>query len=201
MDWATFLPALSALLAKLTGLQDFERDSPPKFTDPVLKAKLEFAVTSCIAVGRDERRYVYSPTDPDLNKRVTLTIEGNREFALTVKCISYDHSPLKSAEYYLERIYTKLSWPSSQQALNDAGMSFMHADNFINISQALSPEDRAFSMGVKDFHFLAAVVDVDSPDSADSPIGTIDEVELTSIYLFDVSGDPLGKQIGPVVIP
>jgi len=207
VDWATVLPGIAALLARLTGLQTFERDSPPKFTDPVLKAKLEFAVTSCVAVGRDERRYTYDGTVVDPNARMVLTIDGNREFVLAVKCVSYDHTPLHSAEFFLERIYTKLSWPSSQAALNAVGISFTGAEKFVNVSANISDADRVFSLGVKDFRFLASVTDTVPPDPTDvshfgdSPIGTIDHVQLTSVYLYGVDGNPLGKQVGPIVVP
>ncbi len=196
MNWDTILPGLATLLASLTGLQAFERDSPPKATDPKLKAKLEFAVTSCSTVGRDERRYTYVG-GPDPNASVTIAIHGNRQFTLGVKCISYDHSPTKAAEWFLERIYTRLSLPSSQAALNDLGVAWVGAAPFVNLSAVLRPEDRAFSLGQKDLFFTAAVTD--QADS-DPPIGTIDSVTLTSVYLYDVDGSQLAQQIGPTQI-
>lgn len=201
MNWAAILPAVRALLVKLTGLQVFERDSPPQMTNPALKAKLEFAVVGCSTVGRDERHYEYSSSDPDPNRRVTLTIRGVRQFTLQVKCTSYDHGPLVSAEYWLERVRTKLAWPSSQQALNAVGTSWTGCPgSYQNLSAVGKQEDRVWSVGVLDFQFTAAVIDSTPPDSADSPIGTIDSVELTSVYLRDSSGTPLAKQIGPDVI-
>lgn len=203
MRWDIILPGIAALLARLTGLQSFERDSAPKMTNAKAKAKLEFAVTACSTVGRDERRYTYA-TGPDLNATVTLVITGVRQFTISVKCVSYDHTPTKSAEWHLERIYTRLSWPSSQHALNAIGVSWVGAEKLVNLSSATGmSEDRVFSLGVKDFLFTALVEDSEpadaSPVTGDSPIGTIDTVEIKSVYLFDVDGSQLGKQIDLVV--
>jgi hypothetical protein len=197
MPWDTILSGIATVLATLTGLQKFERDSPPKITDPTLKAKLEFAVTACSTVGRDERRYIYT-AGPDPNATVAIELHGNRKFTLSVKCITYDHGYQNSAEWFLERIYTRLSLPSSQAALNAAGVSWMGAAEFHNLSSTLRPEDRAFSVGQKDLFFLAAVTETEV--ATDPPIGTIDSVILTSIYLSNVDGTHLGKQIGPTTI-
>lgn len=197
MRWDQILPALATLLARLTGLQNFERDSPPKMTDPALKAKLEFAVIACSSIGRDERRYEYHQEISDPNARMLLTVEGTRQFTIAVKCISYDHSPMKSAEWFLERIYTKLSFPSSQAALNAVNVAWIGAASFQNLSSQLDASNRIFSVGQKDFFFTAGISD----SNADDPgIGTIDAVVITSIFLHDVDGDPLGLQIGPVQI-
>jgi hypothetical protein len=203
MRWDLILPGIGNLLGRLTGLQQFERDSPAKLTDTRLKAKLEFAVTACTSVGRDERRYVYDGTVTDPNARVKLTITGVRQFTLSVKCVSYDHSPMMAAEWHLERIYTRLSWPSSQQALNALGVSWTGAGTFTNLSTIQKAEDRVFSLGQKDLFFTALVEDSTPPVAGylgDSPIGTIDQVILTSVYLYGPDGQQLGKQIGPTTI-
>lgn len=196
MNWALILPGLAALLAKLTGLQQFERDSPPKMTDPKLKAKLDYAVISCVAVGLDERRYV--ETSPGM---MALSMYGQRQFALQVRCISYDHGPTMSAEYYIERIRSKLAWPSSQAAINALGCSWLPGGSFRNLSDTPVGEKRVFSIGAGDFSFLATIADSEAPDSADSPVPTIDHVIMTSVYLFGESGAPQAPQIGPDTVP
>ncbi len=201
MNWGTILPGISALLATLTGLQRFERDSPPKVTDSKLKAKLEFAVIACKGLGLDERIYTYDGDVVDPNARMVLTLRGYREFTLGIKCTSYDHGYTKSAEWHLERVYSRLSWPSSQKALNALGVAWVGAGSFQNLSGVMAPEDRVFSLGQKDFFFTAAVEETDAPDASDSPIGTIDHAILTSVYLYDEAGQALESQIGPVTVP
>lgn len=202
MRWDLILPGLATLLASLTGLQAFERDSPPKVTDPKLKAKLEFAVTAVTAIGsEDEWRRVYNPSEPDPNKRVTTQVCGTRLLTLSVKCISYDHSPMNSAEWFLERIYTRLGFPSSCATLRGIDCAWVDSGSFVNLSASLRPEDRVFSVGQKDFMFTTAVNEIaDGDPDYDGPMGTIDSVVLTSIYLYGVDGNPLTTQIGPTTI-
>jgi len=61
-------------------------------------------------------------------------------------------------------------------------------------------DSSATAVGSLDFQFLAAIVDASPPDTADSPIGTIDSVILTSVYLYAVDGSHAGPQIGPDTI-
>ncbi len=197
MRWDLILPGIATLLGTLTGLQRFEANAPIKVTDPKLKAKLDYRVLACTGLGRDERRWTHDPDETDPNLAMKLELCGVRQFTLSVKCLSYDAVPTKTAQWYLERVYTRLSLPSSQAALNALEVAWIGGGSYTDLSAAVSAEDRIFSIGSKDFMFTTAVTESDDDES----IGTIDHAIVTSVYLYGTDGEPLGKQIGPVTIP
>ncbi len=71
----------------------------------------------------------------------------------------------------------------------------------MDLSKVLSAEDRQWSIGVKDFMFLAVVNETpDNPD--DNPSTWIEEVTFNSDTLDNEAGVPLVKQItGSVTRP
>lgn len=190
MRWDLILPGLSALLAGLTGLQITKTDMPQKVTDSALKAQLEFRITSCVGIGEDEWRYT-ADSDPTQQH---LTICGHRAFTLQVKCTSYDATNTHMAPWFLERIYTRMSRPTSLDAMGTLGVAWIDAGPTFDLGQSSSEEERIFSIGVKDFMFTAVVNDADD-DPADDPQPTIQHVNLTSNTLNNVDGTPLTRQV------
>lgn len=175
------LPAIAALLGSLTGLDARDGGMPAGFTDPVLKAKLEYRVTAINGIGDDEWRY----GDPG-DGLEHLTICGTRKFTVSVRCESYDQSSNLSAQWYLERIYTRLSRPSALDALRAVDCCWIDSHSYVDLPTP--KDDRVWSIGVKDFVFTAAVNDSADDSAADSPITTIDTVQFVSQYLFQPDG-------------
>lgn len=194
MNWQASLPGIAALFVSLTGLQTFDRDRPPQVTKSDKKAKLEFAVIACAAIGGDEYRY----GAPGLDGVMRLTISGTRAFTLSVRCTGFSHKYTESAIYYLERIYTRLMLPTSGATLRALGVSWVDAGSLVNLSSAFTEDDRVFSVAQKDFMFTGVVNELADTDNA-APY--IEHVEIASVYLYGVDGAQLTKQIGPVVVP
>lgn len=190
MRWDLLLPGLALLLGNLTGLSVTKADMPDKVTDSALKAQLSFRITSCTGIGEDEWRYV-ADTDPTQQH---VTISGHRLFTLSVKCESYDATNTFMAPWFLERIYTRLSRPSSIAALQALGVSWVDNGPTLDLSGVISEEERIFSIGQKDLMFTAVINDADD-DATDDPMATIQHVNLTSNTLDNVNGVPLTKQI------
>lgn len=218
MNWSTILPGIQALLVSITGLRSANvgdaDDGKQKFTSAVKKGQLSFKVVSVRHIGRDETRLeevdVVTPgpsgpsgPEPDVHTiHLEETVCGNREFTLQLLFEGYDHSFSKSAEYYLERIFTKLSRRTSRAALDAVGCSWTGVTPFVNLSKVVSNEDRVYSRGARDFTFLTAVNDHD--DDPSEWVGWIETVELYSNPLNDVSGDPASVQVsftGPPPAP
>lgn len=204
MNWSTILPGIQALLVSITGLRSANVGDADggnqKFTSTVKKGQLSFKVVSVRHIGRDETRLEEVDVAGDIHLEETVC--GNREFTLQLLFEGYDHNFTKSAEYYLERIFTKLSRRTSRAALDAVGCSWTGVTPFVNLSKVVSNEDRVFPRGARDFTFLTAVNDHD--DDPSEWVGWIETVELYSNPLNDVSGDPASVQVsftGPPPAP
>jgi hypothetical protein len=195
VDWATILPGIQTLLVSVTGLRSANvgdaDEGKQKFISPVKKGQLSFKVISVRHIGRDETRLEEVDVDGDIHLEETVC--GNREFTLQLLFEGYDHAFTKFAEYYLERIFTKLSRRTSKTALAAVGVSWTGVTPFVNLSRVISNEDRVYSRGARDFTFLTAVNDHD--DDPSEWAGWIETVELYSNPLKDVSGDPASVQV------
>ncbi len=197
MNWEAILPGIQTLLVAVTGLRSANvgdaDDGKQKFTSPVKKGQLSFKVVSVRHIGRDESRLEEVSEGPSGPIHFEETVCGNREFTLQLLFEGYDHSFTKSAEYYLERIFTKLSRRTSRAALAAVGCSWTGVSPFINLSAVISKEDRVYSRGARDFTFLTAVNDHD--DDPSEWTGWIETVELYSNTLKDVSGTDTPTQV------
>lgn len=195
--FATTLPALALLMTRLTGLQMVEeRDSPQKVVDPQKKGKLQYIVMGCKPVGQDEIRYTYNSGTNTMD----VVVLGMRRLTVTARFEGYDHRPGQDALFYLERLGTRMSWPSSVQALQDVGLSLIERTSFINLSRVYEDSDRRWSIGQKDFIFNFLLEE--PPGADDTPVSWIQTVIWASDTLDDVDGLPLDRQIsGTVVAP
>lgn len=197
MNWDVILPGLAALLASLTGLQVKDRDNSQEMTnpDPTAKGQLLYSVTSCSSVGIDELRYDPDPADPT-GWTTKLLICGQRYFTLQVRFEGFDQGDTLSARFYLERIRTRLNFPSSNDAINKLGCAWADDGPFILLNNTY--DDRVFSVGTIDFMFNACVNEPDT-SADDSPIGYIQSVSIASHFLYDSSGSPASTQLNLTV--
>lgn len=194
-DFATMLPGFAALAVSLTGLQVFQRNSPPKVIDPKLKGKLDFRVIACRPVSTfDEIRYVF---DTVLGT-YTMVSSGLRKLTIQVTFEGFDHGYGRDALFYLERLASRIVWPSSLAALNVLEMSLLDRGTFVDLSKVLSAEDRQWSVGTKDFIFLAVLNETpDNPD--DNPANWIETVIFTSNPLLGEDGTPESPPVSGTV--
>lgn len=191
------MPGISSLLAKLTGLVPANvgpaDDGGQKFTKSKgsgkKKAQISFKVVSIKHIGRDVTTYALNEAEDALVE----TVSGHRVFALQVLLESYDHGFSNTAEWYLERIFTKLSRSTSKAALRAIECSWVDVSPFVNLSAAISDDDRVFSRGARDFSFLTVVNDTD--DSDDETIYWIETIDLYSNTLDGVDGEPLADAL------
>ena len=155
-----------------------------------------YAVTNVTSIGLDDDvRYVY---DSGSNGMV-VTVFGIREFTFSVRFEGLDHTADRDALFYLERLRTRLIWPSSQDALIAIGASLTKRLAFQDLSRILSAEDRVNSIGVLDLVFQAVVEDSPSTPTDDSPISWIQTVNWHTNTLNNEGNVPLVKQISDTI--
>ena len=198
MRWDLILPGIVSLFVKLTGMPASavtKADAPSKVSNPKVKGQLTFKISACNGLGEDEWRYSENVDDPTAQD---LTICGTREFTLSVLAETYDAANDKMAQWWLERIYTRLARPSSIATLNALGCSWVDSGTTVDLGAVISEEQRIFSRAQKDFMFTGVVNERDDDES--QPTGVILHVELASDTLDGVDGNPLPKQYGPEII-
>lgn len=185
MNFETSLPAIAALMTSLVGLRVDQRNMPQKVTDPKVKGKLVYTVTSCISNGlNDDVRFVYNAGTGLLD----VVVSGLRTFTLSVRFEGYDQSLPHDALYYLERLGTRLIYPSSLATLAALDVSLIRRLSFQDLSRILSAEDRVWSVGQKDFVFQCVVTYNPTDGGADSPSSWIEHVQVLSDDLLGEDG-------------
>lgn len=198
-DLATMLPGLAALMTKLTGVRVEERDAPQKQQDPLARGKLQYVVTGCMPIGRDEIRYLDNPADAGAT--LLETVFGLRKLTVQVRFEGSDHRPGQDALFYLERLGTRIRLPSATTTLSDLGLALQSIETFHDISRVQSAEDRRNSVGYKDFIFTGLLIETPATGD-DNPVGWIEVVHFFSNTLKNEAGTPNPEQIsGDVTRP
>lgn len=199
MDWNSLLAGIAALIARLTGLQICDVDGVQPFTDPALKGKLSFKVTSAHRVGDHEIRYgtktitpeaTEEDPDPEPYEILVASVCFHREFTLTVTFEGYDQTADNDAIFYLEEIDARFGFPSAHETLLGLNCSLVSAER--SFKTPFISEGRVFSCGKKDFVFLAVV---NEEDDAGGDVGYISQVTIDSMYLRTPDGVPSKSQV------
>jgi|WetSurMetagenome_2_1015567.scaffolds.fasta_scaffold23242_4 hypothetical protein len=199
MNWQTLLSGVSSLIARLTGLQVHDADAPEPFTDPRVKGKLSFKVTSSHRIGGYEIRYgekeiTPEPTeeepDPEPYSIVVASVCFHREFTLSVRFEGYDQTADNDVINYLEEVDARFGFPSSHETLLGLNCTLVSAEPSVKIPS--TQQGRVFSCGKKDFIFLAVV---NEEDDAGGDVGYIHEVTIDSMYLRMPDGTPSKTQV------
>jgi hypothetical protein len=187
MNWDILLPGIASVLGVLTGLDVRDLGAPPGFTDPVRQAKLEYRVIACSGIGQDEYRYAYDAGADTMR----LTLSGVRKFTVAVRCEGYDQGSARGAQWYLERIYTRLNLPNVNDYFDSLNVAWIDAGPYVDLPT--EKDNRLFSVGSKDFVFTTSV-----NESADglgdpllpvaSPVPYIQSVQFVSQYLYAADG-------------
>lgn len=190
MHWSTICPALVELFTKLAlpgndaaptapagwKARWKERHDAAQFHSPSIKYSLYLKITSCTAIGEDERRYEMLPTDPedeDSDEDLFETLHGNRKFTLQVQAHVLEHEDDLWAMQVLEQIRTRLSRQSSHDALLAVNVSII--EKRPSLKTTITHDKRRMSVGVLDVIFGARVVETDP-----SPVGWIEHINLES---------------------
>ena len=152
-----------------------------------LPAYVELQIDPVAGQGVDEVRHTESGSD------LVPTVAGLRQITVACRVRSRSQAPNKSARYYLEVLRSSLRKPTTLEHFQAYGLAIVRAEPTVNFDATF--DERVESVAAFDLVLGLAVND------ADSSIGTIDEVVITS-HVEDAEGElPSPPNFDDEVIP
>lgn len=186
MDYARLETELPLLFAELLGIPCDWRKRPRKqHTD----ACAQLDVISNASIGGDERAWVDVDSDADtVVDSIQATVYGVRELVVQVSVWSPVQSLATSARAYLERLRTRLSLPSSLDAIKALELALVGVEDLVLTDP--DQDGRTRSEASIDVRFAYGH---DETEAAAIPF--LETVRVTSSSARDVQGDPLGAAL------
>lgn len=182
LDFAEIQTELPALFEALMGISCNWRDQAVPFVDGP-QAFLD--VLAPAAVGVDDLRWSevgVDAEDPTLPDTIQATMVGNREMTIQVT-VWNDRQPLDvSARYYLERLRTRLRFPSTLEAMRALGLAQVRTEAMIDLDP--TEDGRVMSQTSMDLRLAYVVAETDDAQ----PYLLTPRVKSES--LRDAAGDP-----------
>lgn len=125
-----------------------------------IRARLSFHASR--SLGVDELRYELDGGLPAGEDYVP-SVEGNRQFTLTILMQSRDQRADYTARNQLETLRTSLRKPSVQAAFKAAGLAFSTSEGIVPLDRWL--DDRMESQAALDIHFNAVGIALDTAEA------------------------------------
>ena len=188
MDFATVQSELPAAIETLVGIPCQWRTQPRQM---VLGAVATLDVLAPSSLGVDDVSWA-NVGDPDLT-HVEATITGYRELTLQVSVWSDKQTLAESARCYLERLRTRLRFPTALETLRGLDLAHVRTEAIVDVDP--TEDGRIRSMATMDVRLGYAV------SETDEPIPFIEQARIRSEFFRDAAGDPLpdGLQIDVTV--
>lgn len=184
-DWTTLETRLPALFGELLGIPCHWRAQPQKMQQGASAVIDLLAPTS---IGVDDLRWtdVADPTTGAITG-VQATIVGQRELTLQVSVWSPSQKLGSSARMYLERLRTRLRWPSTLATLKELGLAHVRTEGVVDIEP--EQDNRVRSGAALDVRLAYAA------SEADVAIPYIETARVQSVSVRNAAGDPLPASV------
>jgi len=177
-DWATLETELATLLSSLLEIPCQWRTQPTKLHQGAHAFVDALAPT---ALGADDVRWADVGGTPETPDFVQATVVGQRELTLQVSVWSPSQSLSSSARMYLERLRTRLRWPSTLEALRGLGLALVTTENVVDVDPV--QDGRVRSQSTLDVRIAYGALE------ADAQIPWIEDARVTGTFT-DAAGDP-----------
>ncbi len=179
-DWSTLQTELPALIAALMEIPCDWRKQPRKMQQGAHASLDALAPT---ALGVDDVRWA-DVGDPATG--VQATVVGQRELTLQVSVWSPQQTLGSSARVYLERLRTRLRWPSTKETLRDLGLALVRIETVVDVDPV--EDGRVRSMSTMDVRIAYGA------SETDAEIPYIEDARITSTF-SNAAGDQLGPAL------
>lgn len=153
----TMRVGLKTLAANLGGLDAYWEDQQRPYINPSTRAALLLSLGPSNPIGRDEIRSDWDASRDHAEWQDTAV--GIRRLPWRIKCYGFEETDAKVAQFYLERIRTRLRWMSTVRALNALSLSRANTGQVTDLSVPV--DDRMTSIAFLDIGLNAVFQETD----------------------------------------